>query len=174
MGYFPHLARFILCPIVTEQKLLPELATSVDASAVITLIGSVYKEYGMSYVPMEEVPDLFEFAQHYAEPHGAFFVVRDHGQVVGSVGVELLTPNTAELHRLYLAISLRGRGLGLALVEAVIAWCRAKDVTHLLLWSDTRFDRSHVLYERMGFQRTGERETHDINRSREFRYERSI
>jgi putative acetyltransferase len=168
------MAQFILCPVVTEQKLLPELATSADIPAVIALIGSVYKEYEMIYVPVEEVLDLFEFAQHYAEPYGAFFTVRDQGQIVGSVGVELLTPNKAELHRLYLDASLRGRGLGRALVEAVVAWCRAKGVTHLLLWSDTRFDRSHMLYERMGFQRTGERETHDINHSREYRYERSV
>lgn len=160
--------------MVTEDRLAPELATSADIAGVIALIGRVYKEYGMIYVPEDEVPDLVAFARHYVEPQGAFFVVRDHERVVGSVGVELLTPKSAELHRLYLDASLRGQGLGRALVEAVIDWCRARGVSHLILWSDTRFDRSHLLYERMGFQRTGERETLDVNLSREFRYERTI
>jgi hypothetical protein len=31
-----------------------------------------------------------------------------------------------------------------------------------------------VLYERMGFQRTGERALEDINHTREYRYERSL
>jgi hypothetical protein len=43
-----------------------------------------------------------------------------------------------------------------------------------VLWSDTRFDRAHVLYERMGFRRTGERALHDINHSREYCYERPL
>jgi GNAT superfamily N-acetyltransferase len=60
------------------------------------------------------------------------------------------------------------------LVEAVIEWCRAEGIEHLVLWSDTRFDRAHMLYERMGFRRTGERALHDINQSREYGYERLL
>ncbi|MBI4011908.1 MAG: GNAT family N-acetyltransferase, partial [Candidatus Rokubacteria bacterium] len=69
----------------------------------------------------------------------------------------------------------RGRGVGRALVEAVLGWCRGTGIGHLVLWSDTRFDRAHVLYQRMGFRRTGERELPgDVNHTREFRYERAV
>ena len=81
----------------------------------------------------------------------------------------------AELHRLYLDARLRGRGLGRALVETVLAWCRGEGIDHLVLWSDTRFDRAHLLYERMGFRRAGERELPgDLNQTREYRYEREV
>jgi hypothetical protein len=44
-----------------------------------------------------------------------------------------------------------------------------------VLWSDTRFDLAHRLYERLGFHRTGERELPgDVNDTREFRYERPV
>ena len=114
------------------------------------------------------------FERHYCAPHGAFFVLRNNEGVVGSLGIERLEGHVAELHRLYLEAALRRRGLGRALVETGIAWGRAEGIRHLILWSDTRFDRAHTLYERMGFQRTGERALNDINQSREYRYERRL
>jgi len=151
-----------------------EPARAEDAQGVIRLIGRVYAEYGFTFEPADELPDLLTFTQHYVAPYGTFFVIRHYGQVVGSVGVERLGESSAELHRLYLDANLRGRGLGRALVEAAIAWCRAEGMTHSLLWSDTRFERAHVLYKRMGFQRTGERALNDINYTHEYRYERSL
>jgi N-acetylglutamate synthase-like GNAT family acetyltransferase len=150
-------------------------ADAGDVPAVVALLGRVFAEYGFVFDPAIEVPDLLAFDRHYRAPLGAFWVVREGGAVVGSVGVERLAGDAAELHRLYLDAQLRGRGLGRTLVEAVLAWCRAEGVRHLVLWSDTRFDRAHALYERMGFQQTGERELPgDLNQTREFRYERPV
>ncbi len=151
-----------------------DTASRADAPAIIQLIERVFSEYGFVFEPAAEVPDLLLFEQHYAASRGAFFVVREGRSVVGSVGVERLGDGAAELHRLYLDAPLRGRGLGRALVDAVLTWCRIEGIRHLVLWSDTRFDRAHALYERMGFRRTGERALADANESREFRYERPV
>ena len=121
------------------------------------------------------MPDLHDFERHYQPPRGELYVLRHHEVVVGSVGVELIGVGTAELHRLYLDSHLRGRGTGRALVEAALDWCRARAVTHVVLWSDTRFDRAHRLYERMGFRQTGHRALPgDINQSEEYRFERPV
>jgi GNAT superfamily N-acetyltransferase len=157
-----------------DPSFVIEPASPADAPAVISLIGRVYAEYEFIFEPAAELPDLLAFPRHYAAPHGAFFVIRQNEQVVGSVGVERLGESAAELHRLYLDADLRGRGLGRALVEAVITWCRAEGIAQLLLWSDTRFARAHVLYERMGFRRASERALDDINHTREYRYERAL
>jgi O-acetylserine/cysteine efflux transporter len=150
-------------------------AGRADAPGVVELIGRVYVEYGFVYVPEVEVPDLFRFDQHYAAPRGAFFVVREDTVVVGSVGVERLDDGAAELHRLYLDAHLRGRGTGKALIEAVLEWCRAQKISRLILWSDTRFDQAHRLYERMGFRQTGERTLpDDLNQTREYGFERPV
>jgi len=161
---------------MADAPLAIEPAGSADAPAVARLIGRVFAEYGFVFDPVQELPDLLAaFDHHYAPPRGAFWVVRADGDVVGSVGVERLPDRAAELHRLYLDAHLRGRSLGRALVEAVLAWCRAESIGHLVLWSDTRFDRAHALYERLGFRRTGEREiAGDVNQSREYRYERAV
>ena len=149
--------------------------TRADVPGVIDLIGRVFVEYGLIFDPPVEVGDLFNFASHYEPPGGAFFVVRDGDRIAGSIGVERIDARSAEIHRLYLDVHLRGQGVGRALVEACLAWCRAQGIPHLILWSDTRFDRSHVLYTRMGFQQTGIREVHgDINDSHEYRFERAV
>ena len=150
-------------------------ANRADAHAVIALIGRVYAEYGFMYDPALEVPDLLNFAAHYEAPRGTFFVVRCGHRVVGSVGAERLDSSSAELHRLYLEADLRGRGMGRALVEAVIDWCRSQAICRLILWSDTRFEQAHRLYMRMGFRRSGERElAGDANQTREYLFERSV
>ena len=151
-------------------------ATRDDAPGVIDLIGRVYAEYNFVYDPRVEVPDLYGFDDHYAAPHGGFFVVREGDVIVGSVGVERLDGQTAELHRLYLDARLRGRGTGRALVQAALAWCRGEQgITRMVLWSDTRFDQAHRLYTRMGFRRTGERVLpDDVNQTREYGFERPV
>ena len=157
------------------EAIVIESARASDAPGVISLIGRVFAEYHFIWNPATEVPDLFDLERHYGGHHGAFWVARLGGQIVGSVGVERLPDGRAELHRLYLDASLRGRGLGRALVEAVLGWCRDAGVAHLTLWSDTRFDRAHRLYEGMGFRKTAEREIpDDPNDTREFGYERAV
>lgn len=162
-------------PDVTDESIVIVPAEAADAPAVVELIGRVFAEYGFVWDPRLEVPDLFAFDRHYGGGRGAFWVARSGPRVVGSVGVERRPAREAELHRLYLDATLRGRGVGRALVQAVLDWCRAEDIPRLVLWSDTRFDRAHRLYERMGFACTGERELPgDPNDTREYRYERPV
>ena len=145
-----------------------------DAPGVIELIGRVFVEYGWIWDPAAEVPDLLRWTP-YEPPDGAFFVVREEGRVVGSVGVHRFEDDVAELHRLYLDAPVRGRGLGDALVQTVLAWCRDHGVSRLLLWSDTRFVHAHRLYLRHGFRQTGERELpQDVNQTREYHFERAV
>jgi GNAT superfamily N-acetyltransferase len=142
---------------------------------VIALIGRVFAEYEFVYDPAIEVPDLLDFPAHYEPPRGAFFVVREGEAIVGSVGIERVDRDTAELHRLYLDTGLRGRGLGQTLVNETIAWCRAREISRIILWSDTRFELAHRLYTRMGFQQSGERVLPgDVNKTREYRFERAL
>jgi putative acetyltransferase len=149
-------------------------AMRADAPGVIELIGRVFVEYGWIWDPAAEVPDLLRWTP-YEPPHGAFFVVREEGRVVGSVGVHRAGDDVAELHRLYLDAEVRGRGLGDALVQTVLAWCRDNGVSRLLLWSDTRFVHAHRLYLRHGFRRTGERGLpQDVNQTREYHFERAV
>jgi GNAT superfamily N-acetyltransferase len=50
----------------------------------------------------------------------------------------------------------RGRGIGAALVEAVVAWARARGATRLWLWVTATNDPAVALYGKCGFRPTGE------------------
>lgn len=155
--------------------MVPRPATAADVPAVMLLIGRVFAEYGLLLMPAFEVPDLLRFEAHYTAPRGAFWVVREETRVVGSVGVDRVDERTAELKRLYVDASLRGRGIGQRLVETVLDWSREQGMARLVLWSDTRFESSHRLYRRLGFEQLGERTVEgDINASREYRFEREV
>jgi putative acetyltransferase len=150
-------------------------ATRADAADVIALIGRVFAEHGWIWQPATEVPDLFDFSAHYEGDRGGFWVARAEERVVASVGVERVDDNTGELHRLYVDPEWRRRGLGDALVLNALEWCRTRGIRRMVLWSDTRFENSHRLYTRLGFQRLGERAVEgDINHSREYRFERPV
>ncbi|HVW81919.1 MAG TPA: GNAT family N-acetyltransferase [Mycobacteriales bacterium] len=58
--------------------------------------------------------------EDFEPPNGRFLVVRDErGVAVGCGSVRLLDPATAEVKRMYVSPSIRGRGAGWALLQAL-------------------------------------------------------
>ncbi len=147
------------------------------APDVIELIHRVFDEYGFIWDPEDEFWDLLseEQAFPYRAPIGAFWVMRDEsGTVVGSIAANRVDGPTVELHRLYLDARLRGKGLGRRLVETAVEWAREHGAWRIELWSDTRFEDAHRLYERLGYVKSGSRKLDDVNDTVEFRYERDL
>jgi GNAT superfamily N-acetyltransferase len=84
---------------------------------------------------------------------GAFLVAYDGTAPVGCGAVRLLDPGTAELKRMYVAPSLRGRGIGRQLVLALETEARQLGARRLVLETGIRQDSALALYERCGFER---------------------
>jgi ribosomal protein S18 acetylase RimI-like enzyme len=76
----------------------------------------------------------------------------------GLVGSFQEEPGTVELVSLWVRPRVRGRGVGEALVTAVIAWANSKSVASVHLWLTETNQRARALYERCGFNLTGERQ----------------
>ncbi|MBM4438983.1 MAG: GNAT family N-acetyltransferase [Candidatus Rokubacteria bacterium] len=139
---------------------------------MLALIGGIFREYGLTFDPSGFDVDLTRIQVVYAG--GAFWTMCDGARVVGTVAVVPVSAVAVEIKRVYLDASLRGRGLGQALVEHAIAWAVARGHTKITLWSDVKFTRSHRMYERLGFVRTGIRECDDIDRSCEYGFEKVV
>jgi GNAT superfamily N-acetyltransferase len=76
-----------------------------------------------------------------------------------------------EICRVYVAPALHGSGLAHTLLDLAEAHAVAAGAQHLMLWSDTRFDRAHRFYEKRGYVRQGQvRVLNDISHSLEFEY----
>jgi GNAT superfamily N-acetyltransferase len=95
-------------------------------------------------------------------------VVVDSGRVKGSATIEMdatigdddeeLPPDVACLRMLGVDPEARGRGLGRALVQAVIDRCRAAGKQELILRTTPPMEIAAALYRSMGFQRDPDRD----------------
>ena len=76
----------------------------------------------------------------------------------GMAGGYQETPGVVELISMFIRPQARGRGVGVALIDAVIGWARARDASSVHLWVTETNSRARLLYERQGFTVTAERQ----------------
>lgn len=88
------------------------------------------------------------------------WVAEDGSRIVGHVWMQLVPkiPNPtreAEMHAYltnnYVEPERRDGGIGSALLQAAVGWCRQEDIDSVILWPT---DDSRSLYRRFGFERT--------------------
>jgi GNAT superfamily N-acetyltransferase len=82
---------------------------------------------------------------------GAFLVAYLDDMAVGCGAVRRLDEATAEIKRMYVDPSVRDRGIGRALVEALECEARLVGVTRIVLEMGTRLAPAIKLYEAMGY-----------------------
>ena len=58
---------------------------------------------------------------------------------------------------MWVAPAARRRGIGRALLHAVMAWARGRQLTHLRLWAPAHSPAAVALYRQAGFRETGRR-----------------
>lgn len=83
-----------------------------------------------------------------------YFVALEAGQVIGGIGIAEFPgmEACAELQKLYLEDSVKGRGYGKALMQAAEDWARAVGYQKLYLETHTNLSVALKLYEKMGFR----------------------
>lgn len=148
-----------------------------DAQDLFGLIALCFAEYPGCYLdPHGDLPDLKAPASAFSGGTSAFWVVEDdRGRVGASIAVDRPAGETAELHRLYVRLDLRGRGLATHLVTVAEDHARRHGARYMLAWSDTRFVTAHRLYQRLGYLQAAEpRALGDISQSREFRFDKRL
>ncbi len=154
-----------------------------DAPAVIALVERAYAEYPGCVLDLPGVDaDLPHLADVWRAAGGRGWVLEDGDEVVACVGLAPVEPRPGdrgprvELKRLYVASTHRRRGLGRALVGLVERHAvDDHDATAVELWSDTRFEDAHRLYERSGYVRTGQtRRLHDPSETTEYHFEHAL
>src|SRR5262245_53471547 len=82
---------------------------------------------------------------------GTIFVALRDGNVVGTAAITPHAPDEAELLKLAVAESERGRGLGRCLLNECIERARAMGTRRLVLVSSTKLGPALRLYESAGF-----------------------
>ena len=89
----------------------------------------------------------------YRPPGGALLLARDgDGVAIGCAAMRSIGSGLAEMKRLYVAPRGRGRGLGRALAERVIAEAAARGYRELRLDTLPEMAEAHALYAALGFR----------------------
>lgn len=143
-----------------------------DVPQALDLVREVYAEYGQR-LNTDEEPWWLTPGPSFRASGGEFWVVEVDGVVRATAGVKL-HDDDGELKCLYVHRSLRRQGWGRRLTELAMDHARRAGRPRFTLWSDTRFVEAHRLYESMGFRRTGFRDLHDSNETKEHGFELSL
>jgi putative acetyltransferase len=163
-------------------------AHALDASAIQNLIKTVYDEYGFSWDPEGYHKDLYNFEEHFSDPHGAYWVAEEHGEIVGGGGVEAYPPHKGEpgalvdrgdgllvvaaadceLVRMYIRADQRGKGVGKLLVNEIRGWAKARGCQTMEIWSDVELTLAHPFYRALGAMDVGKRVCNDPDQAVEF------
>jgi putative acetyltransferase len=89
----------------------------------------------------------------YAPPEGRLLLAEYEGQLAGCVALHKLENRIAEMKRLYIRPEFRGKGLGRALAERIIAEARRAEYTSLRLDTVEPVMKDAVaMYRKLGFQ----------------------
>lgn len=148
--------------------------TKSDVPQIIELIGAAWAEYECVLDVEREETYLLAPGEYFRARGGEFWVAEESGAVRATIAVSMLDAKTAELKSLYVKKDFRKKGLGKALTGLAVNFAQNKAAAEIILWSDTRFTRAHRLYERLGFERCGERELNDLNNSKEFGFKKNL
>ena len=89
---------------------------------------------------------------------GSFLAFLPEVCPAGLGGGYLAAPDTVELISMFVRPQARGRGVGEAIIDAVVGWAIRKDASTVHLWVTETNKAARKLYERCGFTVTAERQ----------------
>ncbi len=129
---------------------------AVSASE-ISLVRELFLEYaqslGFSLCFQNFDKELAELPGDYAAPEGRLFLVNFQEKIAGCVALHKINADTCEMKRLYIRGDFRGKGLGRAVVEHLIAEARQIGYRRMRLDTVEPVMRDAVaLYHRLGFK----------------------
>jgi ribosomal protein S18 acetylase RimI-like enzyme len=88
-------------------------------------------------------------------PRGIMRLAILDGTPAGCGTVQTLAPGDAEIKRVWIAPEARGIGAGRALMERLVADCRAMGFRRILMDTGRALPAAAALYDAMGFRRRG-------------------
>jgi ribosomal protein S18 acetylase RimI-like enzyme len=107
------------------------------------------------------------------QPDARVVVAEDEGRVVGYAYAaieprswQMLLDEAGLIHDVMVDDSARGRGIGTALVDDMLAWMRARGVPRVVLYTAEPNTDAHRIFDRLGFRRTMIEMTRELGEAR--------
>lgn len=136
-----------------ERATISQASSPDDIAEIRALFLEYAASLGFSLCFQNFQQELDALPGKYAPPDGVLLLARERSGVpVGCIGVRPLGDNACEMKRLYVRPLHRGSGTGRELVEAALAWARARGYGAMKL--DTvpgKMDAAIRMYRKFGF-----------------------
>lgn len=124
-----------------------------DAEHVISLVLECQNDGTRPLVTVADQPDLLDIETGYRRSGGNFWVAKENGQLIGTIGLMPQTKELALLRKFFVHASYRGapHHLGQRLFSVLLAFARQAGYKTLLLDTPKNTERAHRFYEKAGF-----------------------
>ncbi|MBI5772777.1 MAG: GNAT family N-acetyltransferase [Verrucomicrobia bacterium] len=136
----------------------PVQIISASSAEQMECARELFREYatgmGVSLYFQGFEEELATLPGRYAPPDGRLLFAEVEAEVAGCVGLRKLADGVCEMKRLYVRPAFRGREIGRALAEAVIAEARQIGYRSMRLDTLATMRPALALYASLGFQRT--------------------
>ena len=132
---------------------ITEVTTAVDCAIVRALLREYAASLDVDLGFQGFVAELDALPGDYVRPAGILLLARDGNEHLGCVAVHAwAAPDIAELKRLYVRTSARGRNVGRLLTQAAIAFARSAGYATVRLDTLPSMQAAHAMYAAMGFR----------------------
>jgi putative acetyltransferase len=140
--------------MICEDTLEPLEVTRADVTSplALALIAELNAELTATY-PEPGATHFRLDPEDVSESSGAFLVASLAGEPVGCGAVRRLDVETAEIKRMYVKTTMRGRGVARRILDELEAHARRLGVRRLVLETGDRQQHALALYARAGFVR---------------------
>jgi len=140
-------------PSVVEAFDVRQAESLEQVAAIRELFLEYAQSLGFSLCFQSFDKELAALPGDYAAPEGCLLLATHEGQPAGCIGLHRLEPQICEMKRLYVRAQFRGKGLGRALVERVIAEARHIGYNQLRLDTvEPVMQTAVAMYRQLGFR----------------------
>lgn len=125
-----------------------------DEKDILALILPIQRdEFGIE-ISADDQPDLMQIGTFYQTGNGDFWLAREKGFLIGTIGLRDIGNGEAALRKMFVAESWRGREFGVAkqMLEHLVATAKERGITRIYLGTTEKFLAAHRFYEKYGFE----------------------
>ncbi len=119
---------------------------------IIDLILDIQNNESKIDLSLEEQPDLKDIKRCYQQGGGEFWVARDNGKVIGTIGIMMKENRCAVMKKFFVDSEYRSQKVGLALYKKLLEYAEDAGVKHIILDTPSVAKASHRFYEKAGFR----------------------
>jgi GNAT superfamily N-acetyltransferase len=120
---------------------------------VIDLVLNIQQNEFHVPVTIKDQPDLSDIENFYCSRNGNFWIAIEDDKVIGTIALIDIDNKQSCLRKMFVHKNHRGKekGIGQSLLDALINWCRGKNIEEVYLGTIDTMLAAHKFYTRNGF-----------------------